>query len=183
MVVVGGGWIFTQRRSISAIERETESLIQQVEVAKAAIPQIPGALAVATPLTGEVENKAFDWQEILSRQIGNYGVREAMDFQKRLEGMTAGEIAGALDKIAALDVSEESRRKLARMFLPVLGKKDPEMALSRFPQSPESRADSSVADNYLTLALANWAGTDPAKASAWLDGKIASGNQPVSGGL
>ncbi len=175
VVIIGGGWLFMQQRSISTVETQTASLEKQIAATRPQSLVPPGAAMKGSTKTKDAEDMTVDWKKILLQLSGQGDRRELTRLCKRLEGMTSGEIGAAIDEIGRLDLPAESRDQLARIFLPALAAKDPEAALNRFLKAGDSRDPDMTVTCILTKALDNWARKDLGKANAWMDRKISSG--------
>ena len=178
-LIIVGGWIGSQRRSIATLEKESVLLHRQL----AALSSGPGGASPhakpAPPDKAAKGKEPIDWKKIAGqfaemRQSGGMGdMRAMMRFQQRLQSMSKDELVAALDEIAALDLPAESRAMLEGMLIQPLIQKDPELALTRFIDHLQD--DHGGMGWQLSAALQEWAKKDPAKAAAWFDRQITAG--------
>lgn len=96
-----------------------------------------------------------------------------MRMQRLLMDLTAEELCGQLDEIAALDIEENVRKQLQGMIMGSLAEKDPKLALERFGKDLQD--DDFGVSWQMSHALRKWADKEPAAAAAWLDKRIAEG--------
>lgn len=181
-LVVAGGWIGSQRRSISTLELESEALRGRLEVARqgpASAMEDPSFASQRnaksnSPRTGS----KLDWKKIATTQAamksgGGDDMRAMISLQKTLLALSAGELLAGLDEIAALDLSDDARRQLEGIMIGVLANKDPQAALERFADHIGG------SDGGLTWQLSNafqsWSAKDATAAAAWMDAQVAAG--------
>ena len=173
--VIGGGWLFTQRQTIAAIEKETSSLEQQIATARFPSPDRSVVAEQKTTADAESEDGDFDWKLVLSQLSDQGDRRELTRLYNRLKGMTVREIAAALDEIGRLEMDPHSIYQLERIFLPSLLEKDPVAALARFLKSANSGLAGPAECGALAKAFGTWAQKDSGNANAWMDRAISSG--------
>ncbi len=178
-LVIVGGWIGTQRRSIATLEKESVLLRKHLAaLSSGSGPDAPSSKPKTAAKLAK-SKEPIDWKKIAGqfaemRQSGGMGdMRTMMRFQQRLQSMSKEELVAALDEIAALDLPAESRAMLEQMLIGPLVRKDPELALSRFTDRLQD--DHGGMGWQLSNALQEWAEKDPAKAAAWFDRQIAAG--------
>ncbi len=172
-------WIGSGRRTISTLEEESAVLRKHLE-SRAAVPAPKdSSTGPEAPAVASREKEPIDWKkladEILEmRQGGSMtDMRSMIRLQQRLQAMSADDLIGALDEIAALDLSEESQRMLEQMLVGPLCEKDPELALTRFADRLD---DERHAFSWqLSNAMKEWAKKDPVRATVWMDQQIAAG--------
>jgi hypothetical protein len=131
------------------------------------------------PEKSAADKKPVNWENlaVLIRQTsvanrpGN--APGMLSIQRSLLAMDVAELVAGLDRIDAMSLDDETRRKLEDMILDPLAKKDPELALNRFKirLAGAPGIDSLV----LSSAIGLWAERDPAAATAWLDREISAG--------
>jgi hypothetical protein len=178
-LVIAGGWIGSQRQSITTLEKEIEVLRKHIAARASGAGENSQHAKPTSPGKSAKDKQPLDWKKIASQfaetqRSGGIGdMRTMMRFQQRLQAMTQEELVAALDEIAALDLPAESRAMLEQMLIGPLVQKDPELALTRFIDRIQDQ-QSGVAWQ-LSSALQEWAKKDPAKASAWFDRQIAAG--------
>ncbi|MEO5716280.1 MAG: hypothetical protein ABIT37_22565 [Luteolibacter sp.] len=179
-LLIVGGWIGSQRQSISAMEKESISLRKHIADVRASSQAAAGPTKKpAAPGKVAKDKESIDWKKLAAQmaemqQGGGMGdMRAMMHFQQRMQSMTKEEMVAALEEIAALDVPAEVRAMLEGMILNPLLEKDPELALTRFIGRLDD--DRGQMRWQLSRAMKNWAEKDPAKAQAWFDQQIAAG--------
>ncbi len=124
------------------------------------------------------EKETIDWKKVAAemgemRNGGMGDMRTFMRFQQKLQSMSKEELVSALEEIVGLDLPDESRQMLEQMLLGPLCQKDPEFALTRYiDRINDERGGMSW---QLAKAMKDWAGKDPAGATAWFDQQIAVG--------
>lgn len=178
-LAIAGTWLVSQRQSISTLESET-AILQKAIAARTTgtIGDSPGDKPAAPEKTAK-DKEPIDWKQIAAQfsemqKSGGMGdMRVMMRFQQRLQAMTQEELSAALDEIAALDVTKESREMLEMMILGPLVQKNPEFALTKFIDRIQDN-DGSIRWQ-LSNAMQEWSKKDPASASAWFDKQIAAG--------
>ncbi len=179
-LLIVGGWIGSQRQSISAMEKESVLLRKHIADVRATSQTATGPTKKsAIPGKTAKDKEAIDWKKLAAQmaemqQGGGMGdMRAMMRFQQRMQPMTQEEMVAALEEIAALDVPAEVRAMLEGMIINPLLEKDPELALTRFIDRLDD--DGGQMRWQLPRAMKNWAEKDPAKAQAWFDQQIAAG--------
>ena len=180
VLVLAGGWLGSQRRSISTLENESALMQKHITAARSSGFAADSAHAKpAGPAKSAKDKEPLDWKKIAGQfaemqQSGGMGdMRTLMRLQQRLQTMTKEELVSALDEIAALDLPEQSRATLEQMLIGPLVEKDPEFALTRFvDRLQETRGGMGW---QLSNAMQEWAKKDPVKAAAWFDQQIAAG--------
>jgi hypothetical protein len=181
-LVVAGGWIGSQRRSISTLELESEALRGRIEVARqgpASAMEDPSFASQRnaksnSPRTGS----KVDWKKIAATQAamksgGDEDMRAMISLQKTLLALSAEELLAGLDEMAALDLSDDARRQLEGIMIGVLANKDPQAALERFADHIGGP------DGGMTWQLSNafqsWSAKDATAAAAWMDAQVEAG--------
>lgn len=108
------------------------------------------------------------------REAGGMGdMRTYLRLQQKFSAMSKEELVSALDEIATLDMPDESRQMLQQLLLGPLCEKDPEYALTRYFDRVDDQ--NGMMSWRLASAMRDWAGKDPAAATAWFDQQIAAG--------
>ena len=178
-LVIAGGWLGSQRQSIATLEQES-ALLRKSIAARSSGAGGDSPQAKSAPSGKSAKDKErMDWKKIAaqfaeSQHGGGMGdMRNTMKFQVRVQAMTQEELVTALDEIAALDLTADSRSMLEQMLLEPLTQKAPELALNRF--IGRSITDGTSMGWQLSQALQEWAEKDPARATAWFDQQIAAG--------
>jgi len=179
-LLIAGGWIGSQRQSISAMEKDSVLLRKHIADVRASSQSAAGPIKKpAAPGKVAKDKEPIDWKKLAAQmaemqQGGGMGdMRTMMRFQQRMQSMTKEDMVAALEEIAALDVPAEVRAMLEGMIINPLLEKDPELALTRFIGRLDD--DRGQMRWQLSRALKNWAEKDPAKAQVWLDQQIAAG--------
>jgi hypothetical protein len=175
-------WIGSQRRAISTLELESAALRGRLELAR---PD-PATAAAGPSFAGQrnAKSKALrpgsqvDWKKIAATQAamksgGDGDMRAMVALQKTLLALSAGELLAGLDEIAALDLSDDTKRQLEGTLIGVLANKDPQAALERFADRIAG------SDGGLTWQLSNafqsWSAKDATAAAAWMDQQVKAG--------
>lgn len=168
-------WIASRKREASVVEREISVLRERVHQAKIDAE----AEACGNPAGGKAFGSArrlINWKEM----AGSYGsgdgdgpdeMRMMVRMQRLLYDLTAEELCGELEKLAAADIDQRARRKFESMIFSALVEKSPKLALE---YAGDRLADEDKSRQF-ARALGKWAESDPAAASAWLDKQIAAG--------
>jgi hypothetical protein len=181
-LVAAGLWIGSQRRSISALELESEALRGRLEVAR----QVPAGAAADPSFTGQRNSKSkalrpgskVDWKKMAATQAamksgGGGDMRAMVALQKTLLAMSAEELLAGLDEIAALELSDDAKRQLEGTLIGVLANKDPQAALERFADRIGG-ADGGLTWQ-LSSAFQSWSAKDATAAAAWMDRQVEAG--------
>lgn len=178
-LVVVAGWIGNERRMIYTLEKESAALKEGL--ARRSSDSGPD-IASATPKSAEKHTKKepIDWKKIaaqIAEARGNNGgmgdMRAMIRLQQQLQEMSRDELASALDEVAALDLSDETRQQLEQMLVGPLCQKDPEFALNRYiDRLSDQRGGMSW---QLANAMTIWMKKEPEKAVGWFDQQIAAG--------
>ena len=173
------GWLGTERRSVAKLEEQITVLREHIAAARDAEAAAGDAKETSSAAAAK-KTAGIDWKEVAG-QIGkvdhNGGMpdmRAMIRLQQQLMSMDTGQLAAALDEIAALDLDSGQRMMLEQMLLGVISQNDPELALTRF--LGRAGDDFGAVNWQLTNALRLWAGKDPAAATAWFDKEIAKGS-------
>lgn len=178
-LAVAGIWLGSQRKSISAIESETQLLRQHVEAAKSpAAADGDRSLAGARARAKQAKDpKAVDWKEIATKMTAGQGmmpdVRAMMEIQRKIMAMNAAEIGAALEEIAALELEPQARTQIEQMLIGLLAQKEPQLVLERYFDKLDD--PNSGMSWQLAHSFQQWLGKDPAAAAAWFDAAIAEG--------
>lgn len=170
-LVAAGAWLGGQRMKISELRVVNERLNARIAVARSGnLPPDQRAAERLDPL-----GKSFAWDKLAGLLRDNAGgdVPGILSIQRRLLAMDAKELLAALDRIASMDVDDETRLKLENLILDPLCKKDPEAALERFKGKLSGMEG--MQTFYLTHALKDWVKMDLAAAIGWMDREIAAG--------
>lgn len=172
-------WIGSERRSTTLLEKRS-SLLKEALAARASgsgtdtaasKPKSPDQLAK--------EKGPVDWKKVAAqlaemREAGGMGdMRTYLRLQQKFSAMSKEELVSALDEIATLDMPDESRQMLQQLLLGPLCEKDPEYALTRYFDRVDDQ--NGMMSWRLASAMRDWAGKDPAAATAWFDQQIAAG--------
>jgi len=116
------------------------------------------------------------WQRIAEIQgqpsKGIFAKLELRRVELLLREMSPEELRAALDEIAALGVDIREQWPMNELVLSAYAAKDPVGLLDHLTNSERT---SGMSGNFVFDVFSKWVGTDAAAASAWLDGKIASG--------
>lgn len=167
-VLVGG-----QRKRISELHSGNVELRGRIAAAGAAdAPSDP-----KRPDRHAPDGQAIDWDKLASQlreQHPDGADREMLSIQRRLLAMDSAELLASLDRIAAMELDDETRDKLEILILDPLCKKDPEAALERF--KGRLGEQSGISTYFLSSALKDWAKRDLVAATAWLDREIVAGS-------
>jgi hypothetical protein len=171
-LVAAGVMLGLQRKGLSELRGGNAVLRERIAEARAAgdateIAARPGLRTVP-------EGEAIDWEKLAEAFLLNSSSRpvDTVSIQRRLLAMDTPELLAALDRIAAMDLDAVTRLALENLILDPLAKKDPQAALERF----RHRIGEPGFGSYLLgHALKQWAGTDIAAATAWMDREIAAG--------
>lgn len=177
-LILAGVCIGTQRRSMSVVEEENALLQKHITAARSLTTDDGTADGQPSGSAKLAKGKeTLDWKKIaeqlaeMQRGGGTGDMRATLRLQKRLQEMSKEELVTALDEIAALEISDESRSMLEQMLIGPLVQKDPGFVLTKF----SDRLDEPKIGWQLSNAMQQWAKKDPAKASAWFDQQIAAG--------
>lgn len=178
-LAVAGIWLGSQRKSISAVESETQLLRQHVDAAKSpATADGDRSLAGARARAKQAKDpKAVDWKEIASKMTVGQGImpdmRAMMEIQRKIMAMNAAEIGAALEEIAALELEPQARTQIEQMLIGLLAQKEPQLVLERYFDKLDD--PNSGMSWQLAHSFQQWLGKDPAAAAAWFDATIAEG--------
>lgn len=178
-LAICGTWIGSQRRSIANLERQSSQLRKEIEARKTGDPTGDVGSRSSTYGKETKGNGPMDWKKIAAQldELRNSGgmrdMRTTMRLSRQLMSMSRDELIAALDEIAALDLSESSRRVLESMLIGPLIEKDPEFALAKF--IGRINEEKSGMRWQLSRAFGEWAKKNPAAATAWFDQQIAAG--------
>lgn len=174
-LLLAGAWNFAQMRSISSMEKDRATLRDGI----AAAMTHSGSAIITTHRPSKFARSStdkIDWNFISTAffaQEGSVGgMRELLEFKRRLANMTPLEMADTLDEIARQDMSAYGRRRLEWEIMKKLIEQEPGLALTRFANHLGERYGIGMA---LPDAFSNWAKTDSAAATAWFDEQIAAG--------
>ena len=181
-LVAAGIWIGSQRRSISALELESEALRGRLEVAR----QDPATAATDPSVAGQRNSKSkalrpgskVDWKKMAATQAamrsgGGGDLRAMVALQKTLLALSVEELLAAFDEIAALDLSDDAKRELEGTLIGLLANKDPQAALERFADRIAG-SDGGLAWQ-LSNAFQSWSAKDTTAAAAWMDRQVKAG--------
>lgn len=174
-LVLAVAWNLAQIRSISSLEKERSTLREGISAAMKT--SSGGITTIHRPARQAKSSTAkTNWNLIstafFAKDGSVGGMRELLEFKRRLANMTPLEMADALDEIASQDMSAYGRRRLEWEIMKKLIEQEPGLALTRFTNHLGERYGIGMA---LPDAFSNWAKTDPAAATAWLDKQIADG--------
>ena len=175
-----GGWNTYQRQSICTEEVATASLQKQIAAARSLGPGAdPSRSRNATSASAAKDKAPLDWKKNLTQfaemeQNAGSGDRRAMiRLSECLESMSKEELVAALDDIAVLVLSNDSRYTLESSLMSLLMAKDPELGMTCYVKRLQN--DPRWVSWSLCEALQKWAEKDPGKATAWFDQQIAAG--------
>ncbi len=170
-----GGWMVMDRREAHALQTSSAAIRAGISdwgtqptdrsVGKPSVERAIGDLDL-----GQVAESLSK----LQKTGGLSEMEELMRFEQRLSRMSRSELLAALDALAGLNLSPEARLELEKMILAQLVSLDPAAALRRYAgkiQGAPSEIGLQLAD-----AMRDWAKSDLAGATAWLDQQLASGN-------
>lgn len=172
--LVIGGWITAQKKSAATLEREIAVITERIGQLK----------NTSEPPCGTAENHATEkdkkihWKTLAGKmgdmQSGRMpDVRTMMRTHQILMEMSAAELCSQLDEISGMGLEDAARKQLEGMIISALAQKDPKLVLTRFS---DAMGDENSSGHWqLSMALSEWADTEPAAASAWLDAQIAAG--------
>jgi hypothetical protein len=178
-LAIAGIWLGSQRKSISAVESETNLLRQHVEAAKSpAAADGDRSLAGARARAKQAKDpKAVDWKEIATKMTAGQGMmpdmRAMMEIQRKIMAMNAAELSAALEEIAALELEPQARTQLEQMLIGLLAQKEPQLVLERYFDKLDD--PNSSMSWQLAHAFQQWLGKDSAAAAAWFDARITEG--------
>lgn len=169
-----GGWIFSRKTTAAVLEHEITVLQERIRQARASVDG--GRRHEADEKARKAKDRRLNWKEVASSfganvHEGPRDIRTMMRLQRLLMDLTAEELCGQLDEIAATEMDERVRRQLEGMIFGALVEKDPKLALLRF----ESRIGDEGFNWQLASALQKWASKDLSGAMAWMDRQIAAG--------
>lgn len=174
-------WNAIELRSIASAETETSALQEKISTAAAAEGGAHAPLIAKSAPKAEESNgrESSKWQDVSTRIRNSRNSEKARmlamaEFEKKLADMSQQEKIAALDEIEGSDLTAEERQSLESAILDPLMKEDPEYVLDRFADRIEG--DENGIGWQLSSALEQWAKTDLAAATAWLDRQIANGN-------
>lgn len=177
LIVVG--WIVSERQTISTLEKESAVLKEGLTNRSSRLG--PDASTAIPKLSGKTTKKEpIDWKKVAAQMAeargsnGGMGdMRVMIRLQQRLQEMSKDELVSALDEVATLDLSDETRQQLEQMLIGPLCQKDPEFALNRYiDRIADQRGGMSW---QLANAMKEWMKKEPAKAVGWFDQQIAAG--------
>ena len=180
-LILVGGWITFQRQSMSSFEDSSASLKKNIAAVRSSIPGSVSSQASPVALARAAKAKEpLDWKKIstelaaLADRNGEVADPRAFDrIAQQVQSMNREELIAALDQIAALDFTKETRTNLDCIVIRSLIAKDLELGLACYADRIQGGSHSIVAE--LSEALQKWAETEPAKAGAWLDQQIDAG--------
>jgi hypothetical protein len=177
-LVIVASWFGSERRSTSLLEQKSTVLKQRLAARTSDSRPEAASLKAKSPEPLAKDKAPIDWKKVAAQRgkmrisdIGDIG--DHIRLGQKLSALSKEELISALDEIATLDMPDASRLALQRMLLGPLCEKDPECALTRY-FDPISAEDRSMRD-HLATAMTNWAGKNPAAATAWFDQQIAAG--------
>jgi hypothetical protein len=172
-----GGWIVSQKRSAATLERDITVLTSRIRQARAMEDSGLKSRDAEEKARKEKERK-IDWKDIAGKiSQGNQDMipdmRTMMRMQRLLMDLSGEELKAQLDEIDALDLADDTRKRLREMILGALTEKDPKLALDLFGKDHDE--DDFGVSWQMGNALKKWAEKDPAAAAAWLERQIAEG--------
>ncbi len=177
--VVVTAWLANGRSTLTTLEAQSAVLRQRLASRSSAITDDSTAARPDAPTKSQDAKKPIDWKELAAQmqEMQNSGgmgdMRSMIRLQQRVQAMTRGELAAALDEIAALDLPNDSKEMLEQMLFGPLSQKDPEFALNHYLDRLND--DRGVFGWQLSNAMKVWTAKDPAAATAWFDQQIAAG--------
>ncbi len=180
-LVLAGAWTIHQRQTISTFEDSTVVLKRSIAAARSSSRGSDSSHASPVALARAAkDNEPLDWKKIsaefatLADRNGEVADPRAFDrIAQQIQSMNKEELIAALDQIAALDFTKETRTTLDYMVIESLIAKDLELGLACYADRIQGGSHSIVAR--LSEALQKWAETEPAKAGAWLNKQIDAG--------
>lgn len=166
-----GGWIASRRSTAAALEHEITVLQERMRQARSI-----GNGGSSYEAGEKAKDRRLNWKEVAASFSANVhegpqDIRTMMRLRRLLMDLSAEELCGQLDELAATDMDERVRRQLEGMIFGALVEKDPKLALLRF----ESRIGDEGLNWQLASALQKWASKDLSGAMAWMDRQIAAG--------
>ncbi len=178
-LVIAGGWVGSQRRTISILEEETTVLQKRLAARLAGTDAGPAPGKPAAPGKATKGHEPIDWKKLaaqmdeMNRGDSMGDVRAMLKLQKQLMSMSRDELAAALKEIGALDLPADARAMLEGALIGPLIQKDQEFALTTF--ADRLNDDRGGMNWQLSSAMREWLKKDPGAASAWFDQQIAAG--------
>jgi hypothetical protein len=178
-LVLVGGWVGSQRHSISVVENETVVLRKRLAAVAAEIDDGGSARRAAAPGKTAGGRDVIDWKKVAAQMGGmNRGgsmsdMRAMVKLQQQLISMSRDELATALKELTALDLPADSQAILENMLIGPLVEKDPEFALTLF--ADRLNDDRNGTNWQLSRAMQEWLKKDSRAAGAWFDEQIAAG--------
>jgi len=170
-------WLISQQRSISAFEKETLLLREHLTAVRHAEgPAADPSLVAArngNRKTGDLD--PIDWKALAGKMAkgGNLSHTQRISLREKLSAMSGPELNAALAEIAVLGMSQMDRGELKSWMLLRLKQKAPELYMDHcMDRIHDSRGSLSWE---FPNAFEQWAGKDPAAATAWFTRQIAAG--------
>lgn len=168
-------WIATRQHTLDAVVRETAGLEEKIATELARRPQpTPATAPSASTATGPI-----DWRSMtkllarLEKGISPAELLKFEHFQKQLADITDSGLIAAFDEIRSLQLDPGETALLEEAIIEPLIEKNPKLALETFADRTLSEPDG--VGWFMSIALGEWAKSDTAAASAWLDARIAEG--------
>lgn len=175
-LVLVASWIGSERNSISALENES-TVLKSALAARASGLEVDTAAPKVKSADQLAKEKApIDWKKIAAQMAemrSGGDMRAYFQLQKKLRALSKEELISALDEIVTLDLPSESVQMLQQMLLAPLCEDYPEYALIHYYDQISDVGG--MMNSQLARAMKNWAGKDPAAATAWFDQQIAAG--------
>lgn len=178
-LLVVSTWIGSGRRTLSKMEEESAVLRGYLDARASAPAADEPSAGPESSARITKEKERIDWKTLAGQVLemkkggGVSDMRSMLRLQQRLQAMSAGDLAAALDEIAGLDLPVESRLMLEQMLIGPLCNKDPELALTRYvDRIDDNRGGMSW---QLSNAMKEWAEKDPLGATTWMDRQITAG--------
>lgn len=168
---IAGILLGVQRNSVSELRIKNAELRERIAAARVAdSPPDP-----SRPGRPDPRGEPIDWEKLAAqlREDPDGNPPGMLSIQRRLLAMDSDELLAALDRIAAMDLDDETRDKLELLILDPLCKKDAEAALDRFKGQLGDKAGMHA--YLLSNALKYWAKQDGAAANTWLDRETEAG--------
>jgi len=170
-------WLFSQRHSITTLEKENADLEKRIAAYIAKNPDLSTGPTSRTKPAAAQTGK-IDWKEAAAffadiSRGGGGDMRRMMRLQQRLLAMSSDEIFAALEEVSTLDQSRETKSLIENMLIGSLAQKDPQLALDRFI---DRVAENNGAMSWtLTETFRRLAEKDPTQMTQWLDAQIEAG--------
>jgi len=177
VAVVGASiWLVRQRSEIADIHERISTIRGHIATARGISTDHSSGERPAAVKSTPTGKSSISWQRIAEltheRSQGIFAKQELLRAEAKIHAMSPTELVAALGEIDALGLDIRSEGELMSKIIGVLGEKDPAAALD-FLTDGELRLG--LRGNLPATILSKWAKADTHAATAWLDGRIASG--------